>query len=75
MEQIGKLMLLSGLTLSVLGALVWLLGRTPWLKLGRLPGDVAIERSGFSMFIPITTMLLISAVLSFLLWLLQRGQR
>jgi hypothetical protein len=47
----------------------------PWLTrlgLGRLPGDIVIERDNFRLYIPITTSLLISVVLSLVLWLLNR---
>jgi hypothetical protein len=58
-----------GLTLVVVG-LLW-----PWLArmgLGRLPGDIHIERDGFQFFFPITTGLLISAVVTLVLWILRR---
>jgi ribose/xylose/arabinose/galactoside ABC-type transport system permease subunit len=42
------------------------------LGLGRLPGDIHIEREGFSFYFPITTGLIISAVISLVLWLLRR---
>jgi len=47
----------------------------PWLAklpLGRLPGDVVIEREGFHLYIPITTMLIASLVISLILWLIER---
>jgi DUF2905 family protein len=47
----------------------------PWIEklgLGRLPGDVHIERDGFHFYFPIVTCLIISAVVSLLLWLLRR---
>lgn len=58
-----------GFVLILLG-LLW-----PWLDklgLGRLPGDIVVEREGFTLYLPITTSLLASLVLSLLLWLLQR---
>ncbi len=58
-----------GVALVVIGVL-W-----PWLTrigLGRLPGDIHIERDGFHFFFPITTGLLISAVATLILWLLRR---
>ncbi len=42
------------------------------LKLGRLPGDIVVERQNFSFYFPITTGLLISAVLTLILWLINR---
>ncbi|HEX2493764.1 MAG TPA: DUF2905 domain-containing protein [Steroidobacter sp.] len=60
----------------VLGAVIVLIGVAwPWLSklpLGRLPGDIVIERSGFRFFMPITTMIIVSIVLSLILWLLRR---
>jgi hypothetical protein len=62
--------------LLTLGASLLLLGLTwPWimkLGLGKLPGDIVIERDGFRFYFPIVTCLLISAVISLLLWLLRR---
>ena len=62
--------------LIVLGALLIALGVAwPWLErlgLGRLPGDIYVEREGFSFYFPITTGILVSIVLSVLLWLFRR---
>jgi hypothetical protein len=46
--------------------------RSPWLRLGRLPGDVVIEREGFKLYLPIATSILLSLGLSLLLWLWRR---
>jgi hypothetical protein len=54
----------------ILAGLLW-----PWLTklgLGRLPGDIVIERDGFRVYVPLTTSILISLVLSLILWLLGR---
>ena len=54
----------------ILAGLLW-----PWLGklgLGRLPGDIAIERENFRLYFPITTSILISLALSLILWLLNR---
>jgi len=64
-----KLLLILGITLIVI-ALAW-----PWLKhlpLGRLPGDIMIQKPGFSFFFPITSMLLVSLVVSLLLIVFRR---
>ena len=59
-----------------LGLLIALLGLAwPWvsrLPLGRLPGDVRIDRPGFTLYAPFTTMILVSLSLSLLVWLLRR---
>ena len=58
-----------GLVLVVIGLLWPLLSN---LGLGRLPGDVVIERGNFRFYFPIVTCLIVSVVLSFFLWLLNR---
>ena len=66
---ISRLLIIFGLVLVALGLLWPLLGK---LGLGRLPGDIVIERENVRLYIPITTSLLISAVLSLILWLMNR---
>ena len=54
----------------ILAGLLW-----PWLTklgLGRLPGDILIERDHFRLYVPITTSILVSILLSLILWLLNR---
>ena len=63
----GRTLVILGLVLVVVGLLVQV-----FPGLGRLPGDIRIERPGFSLYLPITTCLLISAVLSLVLNLLSR---
>jgi len=62
--------------LITLGASLIFLGLAwSWVKrlpLFRLPGDIVIDRPGFKFFFPITTMLLISAVISFIAWVLRK---
>ena len=65
----GRWLILLGIALVVLG-IAW-----PWLaKLGlrRLPGDLRIEREGFGFYFPLTTSLIVSIVVSLLLWLFRR---
>lgn len=63
-------------TLVVVGLLIVAAGLLwPWLSklpIGRLPGDIVIERDNLRVYIPITTMLLVSVIGSILLWLLRR---
>ena len=64
----GKLLILVGVVLVVVGVLVTYGSKVPFLGwLGRLPGDVRIERPGFSFYLPITTSIVISVVLTLLL--------
>jgi hypothetical protein len=65
----AKILILLGLSLVVVG-LLWLLGER--LGLGRLPGDIVVERDNFRLYIPLMTSLIISVVLSLLLWLFSR---
>ena len=62
--------------LVILGAAILVIGLLwPYLSrigLGRLPGDITIERENFTLYLPLTTCLLISLLFSFLLWLLNR---
>lgn len=47
----------------------------PWLSklpLGRLPGDIVVDRPGFKLYFPITTMILLSALISLILWLFRK---
>ena len=69
LAALARWLIVLGVVLVVLG-LLW-----PWLTkvgLGRLPGDIVVERDNFRLYIPITTSLLISVVLSLILWLLGR---
>lgn len=63
-------------TLITVGLLVALIGVLwPWISklgLGRLPGDLIIDRPGFKLFAPFTTMIVVSVVLSLIIWLLRR---
>lgn len=68
--QIGKLFILFGAVLIVVGVVITLLGKMPYL--GRLPGDIFIQKKNFTFYFPITTSILISIVLSALLYLFFR---
>jgi Protein of unknown function (DUF2905) len=67
---LGKLLILIGLLLAVMGLFLTFGGKIPWL--GRLPGDIRIDRENFSFFFPLTTCILISILLSLLFWLFRR---
>jgi hypothetical protein len=65
----GPLIVGLGVCLILIGLLVWS-GTLDWF--GRLPGDIRIEREGVHIYVPLVSMLLLSAGLSFLLYLLRR---
>jgi hypothetical protein len=67
----SRVLMIVGLIIAAVG-LLW-----PWLSrsgLGRLPGDIYIQRDGFTFYAPITTGILVSVVLSLVLWLFSRWQ-
>jgi Protein of unknown function (DUF2905) len=66
----GKLLMLFGGILIIVGAALLLAEKTPWL--GRLPGDMYIQRRNFTFYFPLTTSILVSVVLSLALYLLSR---
>jgi hypothetical protein len=70
MNDIGKALIGIGVALIVLGVLFSLGGKLPWL--GRLPGDIRVERENFRFYFPVTTCLLVSVVLTLLFWLLRK---
>jgi hypothetical protein len=65
----AKYIIIIGMLVVAVG-LIWLLAER--LGLGRLPGDIVIEREGFTLYIPITTSIIVSVVLTFLFWLIGR---
>lgn len=76
MPDLAKTLMLLGAAAFGLGLLFWLLSNlgagSPLHYLGKLPGDIRIEKPGFSFYFPLTTCLLISALLSGLFWLIGR---
>jgi hypothetical protein len=70
MEGIGKALLALGLIIAALGGAILLFGKVPFL--GRLPGDITVQRPGFTLYVPLATSLLLSVVISLFLWLLRR---
>lgn len=70
MSDIGRLLLVFGLALAALGAVLLLVGRVPGL--GRLPGDILIQRGSWTFYFPLATSLVLSLALTLLFWLLGR---
>lgn len=70
MEVFGKGLIVLGLLLVVLGLVFTLGGKLPWL--GHLPGDIYIQKGNFTFYLPLATCLLISLVLTLVLYLLKR---
>lgn len=74
MNSLGKLLIGAGGLLMLIGLIVLLAGRTN-LPLGRLPGDMSYRGKNTAVFFPITTCIILSIVLSFVLWLVNRFLR
>jgi len=70
MGGIGRLLICLGLFLVIVGIAFTLMGKIPWF--GHLPGDITIERERFTFYFPLATCLIISIVLSIVLYLLRR---
>jgi len=66
----GRLLIILGVVLILVGLLLTYGGRIPWL--GKLPGDIRIERENFSFYFPLASSLLVSLLLSLLFWLFRR---
>jgi hypothetical protein len=65
----AKLFILTGIVLLLVGLIIFAVER---FGLGRLPGDIVIEREGFTLYLPLATSLLVSLGLTLVLWLLSR---
>jgi hypothetical protein len=70
MDSLGKMLILFGVVLALLGGLLLVAGKIPFL--GRLPGDLVIRRENWSFYFPLTTSILISILLTLLLSLFSR---
>jgi uncharacterized protein HemY len=70
MAGLGKTLIYLGVFLAIVGVIVTFAGKLPWL--GHLPGDITIQRERFSFYFPITTCILISVIVSLVLYFLRR---
>lgn len=70
MNPIGRLLILAGLILLAAGLILLLSDKIPWL--GRLPGDITVKRNNFTFYLPLATCILISVVLSLILWFFRK---
>jgi hypothetical protein len=68
MQPIGKLLVVFGIAIVGIGLLLMFVDRIPFL--GKLPGDISIKRENFRLYFPITTSIIVSLLLSGILWLI-----
>ena len=70
MDSLGKMLILFGVVLALLGGLLLVAGKIPYL--GRLPGDIVIRREHWSFYFPLTTSIVVSILLTLLFSLFSR---
>ena len=71
MEHLGKILIYAGIILIIAGAIIYFAGdKLGWL--GHLPGDIRIEKENFRFYFPITTMIIISVVLTLILYIFRK---
>lgn len=69
---LGKGLMVIGLCVVAVGVLLVVADRFPGLRIGRLPGDISVERDGFRFYFPLATSIVISILLSAAIWLVNR---
>jgi len=70
MGGLGKTLISVGIVLVIVGVLISLSGKLPWI--GHLPGDIQIQRGRFSFYFPLTTCIVVSIVISLVAYLFKR---
>jgi hypothetical protein len=70
MADVGRLLVVLGIVIAVVGLVLVLFGRLPGV--GRLPGDVVVQRGNWTFYLPLGTSILLSIVLTLVLWLAGR---
>ncbi|MBW1991253.1 MAG: DUF2905 domain-containing protein [Deltaproteobacteria bacterium] len=70
MSEMGRFLVFMGVILVVVGVILWLAPRIPWL--GKLPGDIVWQRGRWTFYFPLGTCILISVVLTLLIYLFRR---
>lgn len=69
-QHIGKVLIIIGVVIVAIGGLLILSGKITWL--GRLPGDIVIQKKNFTFYFPLATSILISIILTLIFWILGR---
>jgi hypothetical protein len=69
-SDLGRTLIVIGLVMALVGVVLVAAGRVPWI--GRLPGDISIQRGNWTFYAPLGTSILLSVVLTLVLWLIGR---
>jgi hypothetical protein len=72
MSELGKTLIIAGILLALAGVVLVLWGKLPLSWLGHLPGDFKLKGKSVTFYFPLATSLLISVILSLILWLINR---
>jgi len=70
MQEMGRTLIVFGIVLVFVGLFLTFFQKIPWL--GKLPGDILIQRRNFTFYFPLATSILVSLILSLLFWLWSR---
>lgn len=70
MSELGRVLVVLGILIVLVGAVLMIVGRVPWI--GRLPGDIHVQRGNWTFYFPLGTSLVLSIILTLILWLLGR---
>ena len=70
MSDLGRLLIVAGVILVIVGAVFLLAPKLPWL--GKLPGAISIKRGNFRVYFPLGTCILISIILTLIMYLFRR---
>jgi Protein of unknown function (DUF2905) len=70
MTDMGRWLIFLGLVIATVGVFLTFAGKIPWL--GRLPGDIYIKRVNFSFYFPLATCIIVSVLVSLVLWLIRK---
>jgi len=67
-QYIGKFLIILGIVIIAVGSLLLLSGKNSWL--GRLPGDIIVQKKNFTFYFPLATCILLSILLTFIFWII-----
>ncbi len=71
MTQLAKILIFTGIIFIIAGVIIYFAGnKLNWI--GNLPGDIRVEKENFKFYFPITTMIIMSIVVSFIIWLIRK---
>lgn len=70
MIDIGKMLIIFGVAAIIIGGILMLSAKVPWL--GRLPGDILVQKKNFTFYFPLATSILLSILLTLIFWLIKK---